>query len=154
MGCIPHSGDQLWIQPSKCAYASQASRQNLQSTAKINFRYIYVPDKLATNPPIVVAIHYCTGSAQAYYQGTAWASNADSKGFLVIYPSSPHSGTCWDVSSKATLTHNGGGDSNSIANMVTYAISKYNADKTKVFVTGASSGGVFLSKENKEEKHG
>lgn len=96
-------------------------------------------------PYVENGIHYCTGSAQAYYQGTAWASNADSKGSIVIYPSSPHSGTCWDVSSKATLTHNSGGDSNSIANMVTYAIAKYNANKSKVFVTGASSGGEQCS---------
>jgi acetylxylan esterase len=60
----------------------------------------------------------------------------------VIYPSSPHSGTCWDVSSKATLTHNGGGDSNAIANMVAFAISTYGADSTRIFVTGSSSGGT------------
>jgi acetylxylan esterase len=61
----------------------------------------------------------------------------------VIYPQSPYEGTCWDVSSQETLTHNGGGNSNSIANMVTWAISKYNADSSKVFVTGSSSGAMM-----------
>jgi acetylxylan esterase len=107
--------------------------------------YIYVPDKLATNPAVVMAIHYCTGTAQAYFSGTAWKTFADQKGFIVIYPSSPHQGACWDVSSKATLTHNGGGDSNSIANMATYAITKYNADPNKVFVTGTSSGAMMTN---------
>ena len=60
-----------------------------------------------------------------------------------MWPSSPNSGTCWDVSSKAALTHNGGGDSNSIANMVTYALKQYNGDATKVFVTGSSSGAMM-----------
>ncbi|EKG15081.1 Esterase PHB depolymerase [Macrophomina phaseolina MS6] len=107
--------------------------------------YIYVPAKLAAKPGIIVAVHYCTGSAQAYYSGSPYAQLAEQYGFVVIYPSSPHSGTCWDVSSKATLTHNGGGDSNSIANMVTYAISKYGADTSKVFVTGSSSGAMMTN---------
>jgi acetylxylan esterase len=105
--------------------------------------YIYTPSKIATKPAIIVAIHYCTGTAQAYFTGSPYAGLADQKGFIVIYPSSPYSGTCWDVSSKAALTHNGGGDSNSIANMVTYAISKYSADASKVFVTGSSSGAMM-----------
>ena len=32
--------------------------------------YIYVPAQLAARPAIVVAIHYCTGTAQAYYAQT------------------------------------------------------------------------------------
>lgn len=84
-----------------------------------------------------------TGSAQAYYSGTPYAQLAEQYGFIVIYPSSPYSGTCWDVSSQAALTHNGGGDSNSIANMVTWTIQQYNADTSKVFVTGSSSGAMM-----------
>ena len=107
--------------------------------------YIYVPDRLAANPPIIVAIHYCTGTAQAYYNGSPYARLADQKGFIVIYPESPYSGTCWDVSSRASLSHNGGGNSNSIANMVTYALEQYKGDATKVFVTGSSSGGMMTA---------
>lgn len=66
--------------------------------------YIYVPKKLAASPGIIVAIHYCTGTAQAYYTGSPYATLAEQYGFVVIYPSSPNSGTCWDVSSKQTLT--------------------------------------------------
>lgn len=113
--------------------------------------FIHVPSQLAEKPAIIVAIHYCTGTAQAYYSGSPYASLADQKGFIVIYPESPYSGTCWDVSSKATLTHEGGANSNSIANMVRYTLDKYNADPDRVFVTGSSSGAmmtvslVFLS---------
>jgi acetylxylan esterase len=84
----------------------------------------------------------CASLVQAYFSGSPYASLADTNGFIVIYPSSPHSGTCWDVSSKATLTHNGGGDSNAIANMVTFAINTYKADPSRIFVTGSSSGGT------------
>lgn len=105
--------------------------------------YIYVPDKLAAKPPVIVAIHYCSGTAQAYYTGSPYAKLADQHGFIVIYPESPYQGTCWDVSSKATLTHGGGGNSNSIANMVTYTLNKYKGDSSKVFVTGSSSGAMM-----------
>ncbi|CEJ62219.1 Putative Acetylxylan esterase A [Penicillium brasilianum] len=107
--------------------------------------YIYVPNNLATNPGIIVAIHYCTGTAQAYYTGSPYAQLAEEYGFIVIYPESPYSGTCWDVSSQSALTHNGGGDSNSIANMVTWTISQYKADTSKVFVTGSSSGAMMTN---------
>jgi acetylxylan esterase len=70
--------------------------------------YIYVPDNLATKPAIIVAIHYCTGTASAYYTNTPYATLAEQYGFIVIYPESPYSGTCWDVSSDAALTHDGG----------------------------------------------
>ena len=105
--------------------------------------YIYVPNNLKTNPAIITAIHYCGGTASAFYTGTPYATLAEQYGFIVIYPESPYSGTCWDVSSKAALTHLGGGDSNSIANMVNYTLNKYNGDASKVFVTGSSSGAMM-----------
>tara|TARA_R110002003_G_scaffold191_1_gene14741 strand:- start:4099 stop:4626 length:528 start_codon:yes stop_codon:yes gene_type:complete len=105
--------------------------------------YIYVPKNLAPSPGVIVAIHYCTGTAQAYYNGSPYKTLAEQYGFVVIYPSSPHSGTCWDVSSKQTLSHEGGGDSNTIANMVKWTLTEYKADTSKVFVTGSSSGAMM-----------
>ncbi|KAL9111878.1 MAG: hypothetical protein Q9227_003728 [Pyrenula ochraceoflavens] len=107
--------------------------------------YIYVPNNLAKKPAIIVAIHYCSGTASAYYTGSPYAQLAEQYGFIVIYPQSPYSGTCWDVSSKAALTHNGGADSNSIANMVTYTLQQYNGDASRVYVTGSSSGAMMTN---------
>jgi len=107
--------------------------------------YIYVPDNLAAKPAVIVAIHYCSGTAQAYYSGTPYARLADQHGFIVIYPESPYGGTCWDVSSPASLTHNGGGNSNSIANMVSWTVARYNADPSRVFATGTSSGAMMTN---------
>lgn len=128
-----------------CGLSAAASLQQVTSfgaNTSGTKMYIYVPDNLASNPGIIVAIHYCSGTASAYYSGTPYATLAEQYGFIVIYPESPYSGTCWDVSSTAALTHDGGADSNSIANMVTYTISTYNADSSRVFVTGTSSGYV------------
>ncbi|KAF2635022.1 acetylxylan esteras-like protein 1 precursor [Massarina eburnea CBS 473.64] len=107
--------------------------------------YIYVPKALASSPGIVVAIHYCTGTGTGYYNSTPYKTLAEQYGFIVIYPSSPHDGACWDVSSEATLTHEGGGDSQTIAQMVRWTTSEYTADSSKVFVTGSSSGAMMTN---------
>ncbi|KAL1744633.1 carbohydrate esterase family 1 protein [Schizophyllum fasciatum] len=107
--------------------------------------YIYVPDRLAASPPIIVAMHYCTGTAQAYFSGTQYANLANSQGFIVIYPDAPDSGGCWDVHSNQTLTHDAGGDSLGIASMVRYTIDKYGADPARVFATGTSSGAMMTN---------
>jgi hypothetical protein len=106
--------------------------------------FVYRPPNVGANPALIVAIHYCTGSAQAYFSGTQYANLADQhRNFIVIYPDSPRSGKCFDVATQQTLTHNGGGDSQGIASMVQYAISNYGVDRSRVFVTGTSSGGAF-----------
>ncbi|KAF4441814.1 putative acetylxylan esterase, partial [Fusarium austroafricanum] len=107
--------------------------------------FLYVPKNLKSNPAIVVGLHYCTGTAQAYMNSNRWAQDAEKHGFIMIYPQSPYSGNCWDVSSKKTLTHNGGGNSNSIANMVKFTLQNYNGDSKRVFVTGDSSGAMMTS---------
>ncbi|KAK3903372.1 Alpha/Beta hydrolase protein, partial [Staphylotrichum tortipilum] len=107
--------------------------------------YIYVPDKVVTSPPLVVVIHSCQSSASSYFQNSKipWHQGSDRKGYITLWPSSPNSGTCWDVSSRGSLTHGGGGDSQAIANMVAYAIDKYGVDRSRVFLTGGSSGAMM-----------
>jgi len=107
--------------------------------------YLYVPDRLEPNPAIIAAIHYCTGTAQAYYSNTRYSALADQHGFIVIYPNAPDSGGCWDVHTNATLTHNAGGDSLGIASMVRYTLTKYTADPNRVFATGTSSGAMMTN---------
>jgi acetylxylan esterase len=107
--------------------------------------FLYKPAKLANPPPLIVALHYCGGTAQAYFTGTQYANLADSHGFMVIYPDAPDSGNCWDVHTTATLTHNGGGDSIAIASVVKYAIANYGVDKTRVYATGSSSGAMMTN---------
>ncbi|KAM3074475.1 hypothetical protein ACMFMG_002721 [Clarireedia jacksonii] len=107
--------------------------------------YIYVPTSKKAQAPIIVAVHHCQGTGPGYFSETKYAQYADTYGFIVIYPSSPSSGGCWDVASKASLTHNGGGDSQTIVNMVSYAVSNYGGDASKVYVTGSSSGAMMTN---------
>ena len=90
--------------------------------------HLYVPDRVAARPAIVVAVHYCTGTGPAFYSGTEFASLADRYGFIVIYPSATRSGACFDVSSPQALTHDGGSDPVGIVSMVRYVQQRNNAD--------------------------
>jgi poly(hydroxyalkanoate) depolymerase family esterase len=108
--------------------------------------HLYVPDRVAApRPPILVAVHYCTGSGPAFFSGTEFASLADQYGFIVIYPSATRSGSCFDVSSAATLRHNGGSDSLGIISMVNWVVANRNGDANRVYATGASSGGMMTN---------
>ncbi|KAL2278816.1 hypothetical protein FJTKL_14155 [Diaporthe vaccinii] len=108
--------------------------------------WLYVPKNLAAKPAVIVGIHWCSGSAQAYYQGSQWARYSETYGFVVIYPQTPYTrDNCWDVASKMTLTHGGGGASNSIANMVDFVATQYGADRSRVFATGISSGAMMTN---------
>ncbi|CAE7132736.1 unnamed protein product, partial [Rhizoctonia solani] len=107
--------------------------------------FVYVPTTLKSKPGLLAAIHYCTGTAQAYYSGTQYKQLADQYGFIVLYPDAPDSGGCWDVHSTETLTHNAGGDSLGIASGLRYLISLYGVDTNKVFATGSSSGAMMTN---------
>jgi len=105
--------------------------------------YVYVPDKVATNPPIVVSGHSC-GSTASGQMGNIplTVAAADSSGFILILPDNPGQ-NCWDVGSTQSLTHDGGGDTQGVATMVKYALSKYNGDATRVYIFGGSGGGML-----------
>lgn len=44
--------------------------------------YLYVPDTVRVHPSVLVAVHYCTGSGPALFEGTDYASLADRTGLL------------------------------------------------------------------------
>ena len=104
--------------------------------------YIYVPDKLATKPPILVLGHYCGGSASAVFgQASGIVKAADQYGFIMVVPQT--SNNCWDVGSTKAMTHDGGGDTQAVAEMVKYTLTKYSANADRVYITGDSSGGML-----------
>lgn len=107
--------------------------------------YIYVPDKVAAKPAVIVALHPCGGTGQQWYSGTKLPSYADTNGFILIYPSTTHYSNCWDVNRAATLTHGAGGDALGIVSMVNYTLNKYNGDASRVYVMGGSSGAMMTN---------
>ncbi|MEV0408761.1 PHB depolymerase family esterase [Actinoallomurus sp. NPDC050550] len=107
--------------------------------------YEYVPASATAHPAILVAVHYCTGSASAMYSGTEYASLADRYGFIVVYPEATRDGHCFDVSTPGALKHNGTSDPAGIVSMVQWEEQHRNADASRVYVTGISSGAMMTN---------
>nr|WP_046257169.1 PHB depolymerase family esterase [Streptomyces sp. WM6386] len=107
--------------------------------------YLYVPESVTENPAIVVAVHYCTGSGPAMYSGTEYASLADQYGFIVVYPSVTRSSKCFDVASPQALRRGGGSDPVGIKSMVDWTVDSYDADTSRIFATGISSGAMMTN---------
>ncbi len=107
--------------------------------------YLYVPDRVAARPGLVVAVHYCTGSGPAMHSGTQFAALADRYGYIVVYPSVTRSSQCFDVSSPQALRRGGGSDPVGIMSMVDYVRQRYPVDPARIFATGISSGAMMTN---------
>ncbi|WP_372511341.1 extracellular catalytic domain type 1 short-chain-length polyhydroxyalkanoate depolymerase [Streptomyces cylindrosporus] len=107
--------------------------------------YLYVPDSVTAHPAVVVAVHYCTGSGPAMYNGTEWAQLADTYGFVVIYPSVTRASKCFDVSSPQALKRGGGSDPVGIKSMIDWVTRTYGADTARIYATGISSGAMMTN---------
>ena len=106
--------------------------------------FFYRPPNVVSNPALIVGLHWCSGTAQAFFSGRQYADLADTlKTFILLIPHAPDSGGCWDVHSPETLARDAGGDSLGIASAVRYAIANYNVDAMRVFATGTSSGAMM-----------
>ena len=57
----------LMPRPAHAASLQPASNWGATGVASYVSMYIYVPDKVATNPPILVVSHFCGGSASAVF---------------------------------------------------------------------------------------
>jgi poly(3-hydroxybutyrate) depolymerase len=96
---------------------------------------LYTPTTPATPPGVLVAIHMCTGHSTTVH---GWFdSYADKNGFYIIAPDAGKQ--CFDSSASRD------GDKAAIVKMVNYLITQKNADKTRVFAAGMSSGGCMTN---------
>ncbi len=129
--------------PAGAASLQQVNDWGATGVPSYSKKYIYVPDKLAAKPPILVSAHSC-GSTATGQMGNIpkIKAAADANGFILILPDNPGQ-NCWDVGAPNSLKHDGGGDTQAVAEMVKYALNKYNGDATRVYAMGGSSGAML-----------
>src|SRR5262245_15739029 len=109
--------------------AQAASWQSLSYGGTMRADY-YVPDRLASPPPILVSLHYCGGQAS---NARSWfQSYSDQYGFIIITPGA--GGSCFDAAASRS------GERAAVASMVAYVVMQRNADAKRVFAAGLSSG--------------
>jgi poly(hydroxyalkanoate) depolymerase family esterase len=107
----------------------------------------HVPDPMPRMPALVVAIHGCTQTADAYDYGTGWSALADRLGFVVIYPeqqpsNNPQKCFSWFLTGDTARER---GEALSIRQMIERAIADFGVDRRRVYVTGLSAGGAMTS---------
>jgi feruloyl esterase len=109
--------------------------------------FVYAPEQLPPKPPLVIALHGCSQTADEFDYGTGWSSLADRIGFVVVYPqqqptNNPKNCLSWFLPGDIAR---GSGEALSIREMVEHTITRFDVDRGKVFVTGLSAGGAMAS---------
>ncbi|OZM70999.1 esterase [Amycolatopsis antarctica] len=106
-----------------------------------------VPEGLPAGAPIVVALHGCTQNGTDYGTDTGWLSLANERGFALVLPEQRAGNNlngCFNWFESGD-TGNGGGEAESIAQMVARTVADTGADPARVYVTGLSAGGAMTA---------
>ncbi|MEV4442515.1 PHB depolymerase family esterase [Streptomyces sp. NPDC049577] len=109
--------------------------------------YVYRPASLPAHPPVVVALHGCTQSAQVYADNSGLPELADRDGFLLVLAETTTSNNPAQCFNWFLPTDNqrDQGEALSIRQMAGHAVSAYRADPRRVYVTGLSAGGAMTA---------
>lgn len=133
----------LATEPAEAATVTKVNSWGASGVPSYVSMYIYVPDQLAAKPPVVVACHSCGTPVEGYVNSiTGIRDAADRNGFIIILPEATGR-NCWDVGTSQSLTHDGGGDTEAIVQMVKYTLDEYDGDASRVYVLGGSSGAMM-----------
>ena len=109
---------------------------------------LYVPPRLKNGEPLplVVMIHGCRQTAETFERGTRMNAIADRAGFAVLYPDQATFANirrCWNWFEPNTAA--GNGECAIILKMVKAANQHIKLDRSRVYVSGMSSGGALAA---------
>lgn len=103
--------------------------------------FIHEPSGLGANAPLVVALHGCGQTADAY-TAAGWNALATQHRFLVAYPQTTANSACFDWFTANQQTRSGP-QVTSILQMVQHLVTTRGVDPARVYVTGLSAGGAM-----------
>jgi poly(hydroxyalkanoate) depolymerase family esterase len=107
----------------------------------------YVPStyRPGTPMPLLVGLPGCTETGAAFERLTGLSRVAERRGFIVVYPEQSilaNPGLCWNWPLGVNQVR-GSGEPSIIAGITDAVRSRYPIDPRRIFVTGASAGGVL-----------
>lgn len=108
---------------------------------------LFVPAGIGPRAPLVVALHGCTQTADAYDAGGGWSDLAGRHGFVVLFPeqtTSNNPNRCFNWFDGAA-TMRDSGEAHSIRQMIEHTVAAHDIDRRRIFVTGLSAGGAMAS---------
>lgn len=107
----------------------------------------YAPATARAGAPLVVVLHGCTQTAEAFAEQSGWLALADREGFVVLAPEQTPANNlnlCFNWFQREDTTR-GEGEAASIAAMIAHTLTELDLDRTRVYVVGLSAGGAMAA---------
>ncbi len=116
--------------------------KSIQTGGKNRQYFLYVPDCLTDNRPLIISCHGMNQDYNYQKQQTQWPSFADTANFVVVYPVGI-AGTAWGMGFDTGWDLDGMSDVNFMLDIIEEMKKSYNIDETRVYLSGFSLGGAF-----------
>jgi poly(hydroxyalkanoate) depolymerase family esterase len=109
--------------------------------------WTHMPESMEPGAPLVVVLHGCTQTADAYDHGSGWTKLADELGFAVLFPEQQGANNpnrCFNWFDPAKVAR-GSGEALSIMQMVDAVLVSAALSPDHVHITGLSAGGAMAA---------
>ena len=117
--------------------------KELTSGGKERQYYLYVPECLTANRPLIISCHGMNQDYKYMKDNTQWPSMADTANFVVVYPVGI-AGSAWGNDYDTGWDVQGMSDVNFMMDIVAAVKAEYQIDDTRVYMSGFSLGGAFV----------